>query len=162
MRAIFLSLIFFVSCKPKTVESNNEPLSSQLNSLEVKNDFKEFWNNLGKALLVNDTIALDNYLDSTVSFYGRDDDDPKFELKSRDRIIQIRKIYLSGGFYDYQNDATIDYRDFFLNRNALDNDYVEGQDSQDIKDFVFKRNKRNEWKLIRVYTDTKTKGGKNE
>lgn len=155
MRAIFLSIILFVSCKPKSVENKNEQLFSKPNSQEVKNDFRDFWNNLGKALLVNDTIALDNYLEFVVLLNGRGDDDPKFELKNRDRIIKVREIYLTSGFYDYQNDVSISYMDFFLNRNALNSDYVEGQDNQSIKDFVFKRNKGGEWKLIEVYTNTK-------
>ena len=45
--------------------------------------------------------------------------------------------------------------DFFLDSNALNREYVEGQDNQDVEDFVFKRNKWDEWKLIGVYSDTK-------
>lgn len=154
MRAILLSVVLFIACMNSAMENKDKQVSSKPLKM-TENDFREFWNDLGQALRVNDTIALNKYLDTIVYFYGREDQDPKFELKNRDRIIKVREIYLSGGFYDFQKDANTSYVDFFLNSNALKSDYVEGQDEQNIKDFVFKRNKRNVWKLTAVYSDTK-------
>jgi hypothetical protein len=160
MRVILLSIILFVSCNSSITEIKDEQLSSKPDSKPdskvIKSDFREFWNNLGQALRVNDTIALDKYLDSTVFLYGREDQDPRFELNSRDRIIKVREIYLNSGTYDYQNDINISYMYFFLDSNALNREFVEGQDNQDIEDFVFKRDKWDEWKLIGVYSDTKS------
>lgn len=155
MRIILLSIILFVSCNPSSLENKDKQESSKPNLKVINSDFREFWNNLGQALRVNDTVALDKYLDSTVFLYGREDQDPRFELNSRDRVIKVREIYLTSGTYDYQNDVSISYRDFFLDSNALNRRYVEGQDNQDIEDFSFKRNILGEWKLIGVYSDTK-------
>jgi hypothetical protein len=155
MNVFLISILLLVSCKPGNQEIKEEQLSSKPNSKVIRSDFREFWNNLGQALRVNDTIALDKYLDSTVFLYGREDHDPRFELNGRDRIIKVRDIYLTGGIYDYQNDINVSYQDFFLSENALNRMYVEGQDYQVIEDFVFKRNKWGEWKLIGVYTNTK-------
>jgi len=153
---ILLMIIFFVSCKSSDTKENKEKKLTSNPSLKVdKCDFREFWNNLGQALRINDTLALDKYLDSTVFLYGREDQDPRFELKGHDRIIKVREIYLTSGTYDYQNDINISYKDFFLNKDALNREYVEGQDNQDIEDFSFKRNYLGEWKLIGVYSDTK-------
>lgn len=155
---ILLVIIFFVSCKsPDTKENKDAQLSSKPNSKVIKSDFREFWNNLGQALRINDTLALDKYMDSTVFLYGNEDEDPIFELKNRDRIIKVREIYLTGGTFVYQNDTdiSISYKDFFLNKNALNRMYKEGQDEQRIEDFVFTRNIQGEWKLIAAYTDTK-------
>jgi hypothetical protein len=160
MKVILLSIILFVSCKSSTNENKDKGLSPKPNSKVSKSDFKEFWNNLGQALRDNDTIALDKYLDSQVFLYGREDQDPRFELHNHDRIIKVREIYLNSGTYDYQNDINISYRDFFLNKNALDREFIEGRDIQDIEDFVFKRDKWGEWKLIGSYADTKNKESK--
>lgn len=155
MSVFLISILLLVSCKPSNQEIKEEQLSSKPNSNMIISDFREFWNNLGQALRVNDTIALDKYLDSTVFLYGREDHDPRFELNGRDRIIKVSDIYLNGGIYDYQNDINVSYQDFFLSENALNRMYVEGQDYQVIEDFVFKINKWGEWKLIGVYTNTK-------
>lgn len=153
MKAILLSIVVFTACMNRAIENKDEQNSSKSIQL-TRNDFREFWNDLGQALRVNDTIALDNYLDTIVYFHGREDQDPRFELKNRDRIIKVREIYLTGGFYDLQSNADISYVDFFLNENALKSDYVEGRDTQVIKDFVFARNKSGVWKLIIVSTNT--------
>ncbi len=154
MRAILLLIIVLTACMHRTIENKEEQISSKP-TIVNRNDFSIFWDDLGQALRDNDTMALDKFLDTKVIFYGREDQDPKFELINRDRIIKVREIYLTGGFYDFQNDTNISYVDFFLNKNALKSDYVEGQDNQNIKDFVFTRNKRNVWKLTAVYTNTK-------
>ena len=154
MRVILVSIILFAACNSSTKENNAEQLPSMSYSQVKKSDFKEFWNDLGKALRVNDTIALEKYSDSTIFLYGRADQDPQFELRSRDRIIKVREIYLTGGTYDFQNDISISYKDFFLSKSALDREYVEGKDDQRIEDFVFQKNKWGEWKLIGVYSDT--------
>jgi len=145
----------FVSCNPSITENKDEQLYSKPDSKVIKSDFREFRNNLGQALRVNDTIALDKYLDSTVYLHGREDEDPRFELNKRDRIIKVREIYLTSGTYDYQNDINISYMNLFLDSNALNREYEEGQNYQSIEDFYFKRNKEDEWKLIGVYSDTK-------
>lgn len=154
MRVILLLVVLFVGCKKSTVENKeNEIVSKPI--IVNKIDFREFWNNLGQALQKNDTIALDNYLDTKVFLYGREDQDPRFELQGRDRIRRVREVYLSSGTYDYEHDISISYKEFFLNKDALNKEYVKGQDFQDIEDFSFKRNKLGEWKVIGVYTDTK-------
>lgn len=169
MRVIFLSVLLFISCMNNMIKNKNEELSSspfsakKTNDLHflkyslsvIKSDFREFWNNFGHALQVNDTIALNNYMETSVFLYGREDQDPILELKNRERIIRVREIYANGGFYDYKNNINISYIDFFLDKNALNSDYVENQDYQEIKDFVFKRSINNEWKLTAVYTNTK-------
>jgi len=155
---ILLIIIFFVSCKsPDKKENKDTQLSSKPNSKVIKSDFREFWNNFGQALRINDTIALDKYMDSTVFLYGNEDDDPIFELKNLDRIIKVREIYLTRGTFVYQNDTdiSISYKEFFLNKNALNRMYKDGQDEQHIEDFIFARNGQGEWKLIAAYTDTK-------
>jgi len=154
MREILLLIFVFTACTNHPMENKNKQISPKPDKV-TSNDFGIFWNELGQALRDNDTIALDKYLDTVVYFYGREDQDPKFQLKSRDRIIKVREIYLTGGFYDFQKDANISYVDFFLNKNALKNDYVEGQDNQSIKDFVFTRNKEHIWELTAVYSNTK-------
>lgn len=154
MREILLLIVVFTACTQHPKENKNEQISSKPDKI-TRNDFGIFWNDFGQALRDNDTIALDKYMDTIVHFYGREDQDPKFELKSRDRIIKVREIYLTGGFYDFQKDANISYVDFFLDKNALKSDYVEGQDNQNIKDFVFTRNKGDVWKLTAVYSNTK-------
>ncbi len=155
MKIFLLFIILLVSCRSNNVINNDEQLSSNPNLKATTGEFREFWNNFGKALRDNDTTALDKYLDTTVFLYGREDEDPKFLLYNRDRIIKVREIYLTGGTYDYQNDTNISYTDFFLSKNALNREYVEGEDNQAIEDFVFKKNKWDEWKLIGVYSDTK-------
>lgn len=155
MNVFLLSILLLVSCKTSNQEIKEEQLTSKPNLNVIISDFREFWNNLGQALRVNDTIALDKYLDSTVFLYGREDRDPRFELNGRDRIIKVRDIYPTGGIYDYQNDINVSYQDFFLSENALNRMYVEGQDYQVIEDFVFKRNKWGEWKVIGIHSDTK-------
>jgi hypothetical protein len=154
MRAILLLIVVLTACMHRVIENKEEQISSKP-PIITRNDFSVYWDGFGQALRDNDTIALDKFLDTIVIFYGREDQDPKFELKNRERIIKVREIYLTGGFYDFQNDTNISYVDFFLNKNALKSDYVEGQDNQNIKDFVFTRNKRNEWKLTAVYNNTK-------
>ena len=155
MRVILISILLLVACNSSTKENKSEQLPSKSYSKVIKSDFKEFWNDFGQALRVNDTIALDKYSDSIIFLYGREDQDPQFKLRSRDRIIKVREIYLTGGTYDFQNDISISYKDFFLNKSALNREYVKGQDDQRIEDFVFKKNKWGEWKLIGVYSDTK-------
>lgn len=155
---ILLIIIFFVSCNsPDKKENKVTQLSSKPNSKVIKSDFREFWNNLGQALRINDTLALDKYIDSTVFLYGNEDEDPIFELKNLDRIIEVREIYLNSGTFVQQNDTeiSISYKDFFLNKNALNRMYKDGQDEQHIEDFIFTRNKQGEWKLVAAYTDTK-------
>ena len=154
MKVILLSILVLTACMHRAKENKEDSISSK--SIKVtRNDFVVFWDDLGKALRVNDTVALDNFLDTIVYLRGREDQDPISELKNRNRIIKVREIYLTGGFYDFQKEANTSYVDFFLNEDALKRDYIEGQDIQHIEDFVFKRNKRNDWKLIAVHTNTK-------
>jgi hypothetical protein len=155
VKVILVSMLLLCSCSLSTKENKAEQLPSESYSKVIKSDFKDFWNDLGKALRVNDTIALDKYLDSAIILYGRADEDPRFKLRRLDRINKVREIYLTGGTYDVQNDSSISYKNFFLNRKALDREYVEGQDYQNIEDFIFNKNKWGEWKLIGVYCDTK-------
>jgi capsule polysaccharide export protein KpsE/RkpR len=155
---ILLVIIFFVSCKSPDKKVNKvTQLSSKSESNLIKGVFKEFWKNSGQALRINDTLALDKYMDSTVYLYGNEDEDPTFELKDIDRIIKVREIYLTSGTFIYPNETeiSINYKDFFLNENALNRMYKDGQDEQHIEDFIFSRNKQGEWKLIAVYKDTK-------
>lgn len=155
MRIVLLSIFLFMSCRPSAVEDKNSQEPLELIAIDSKGDFKEFWKNLGQALMLNDTIVLDKYLDSTVFFYGREDIDPRFELNGSERIIKVREVYLTGGIYDYQKDTSISYVDFFLNVDLLNKDYLQDKDIQQIEDFVFRRNTSGEWKLTGVYSDTK-------
>ena len=151
---LVISIFLFFSC---TSDRSGETKRADTSRSEVttNKDFKIFWSNFGQALSSNDTVALEKYLDSSVSIHGREDDDPKFELTGRQRILKVRDIYLNGGIYDYQKDVNISYAVFFKDKNALDHEYVENQSSQSIEDFTFTRASSDEWRLTDVYTNTK-------
>lgn len=153
MRLFFLIIFLSISCASGTSKIKEKQLT--LNS-KVDSSFYEFWNNLGRALRNNDRVALDKYLGDKVVFYGREDQDPKFELANQNRITKILEIYANGGFYDDLNDVSVSYVDFFLDSTAFESEYKEGRIIQDIQDFSFQRNSLNEWKLIHVYCNTKS------
>lgn len=117
-------------------------------------DFKVYWMNLGKALRQNDMLKLDQYLNRSVIFMGREDRDPIVELFNNERIVKVLEIYRNGGFYDDLLDESISYEDFFAKNNSYEKEYKENADIQDIKDFTFKK-MNGSWKLMSVYSNTK-------
>ena len=117
-------------------------------------DFKVYWMNLGKALRQNDMLKLDQYLNRSVIFMGREDRDPIVELFNNERIVKVLEIYRKGGFYDDLLDESISYEDFFAKNNSYEKEYKENADIQDIKDFTFKK-MNGSWKLMSVYSNTK-------
>lgn len=155
MRILIVILLLLSSCQyqSKVVERIEQHTISE--PIEFDDDFLQYWSDLGDALLTNDTIELDKYLDSTVFFYGREDGDPRFALNGLERIFKVREIYLSSGIYDFQIDSLISYPDFFSDIRALEGRYIKGEDYQDIEDFVFRKNSSKEWKLTRLYCNTR-------
>lgn len=129
----------------KTFDSKNQILEE---------DFKVYWMNLGNAFRHKDIIKLELYLNSSVIFYGREDNDPIIKLFNKERIIKVLDIYKNGGFYDDLLDESISYEDFFYKNNSFEKEYKENSDIQEIKDFTFKKI-NGCWKLISVYTNTK-------
>ena len=117
-------------------------------------DFKVYWMNLGKALRQNDMLKLDQYLNRSVIFMGREDRDPIVELFNNERIVKVLEIYRNGGFYDDLLDESISYEDFFAKNNSYEKEYKENADIQEIKDFTFKK-MNGSWKLMSVYSNTK-------
>lgn len=117
-------------------------------------DFKYYWMNLGKALRQNDMLKLDQYLNRSVIFMGREDRDPIVELFNNERIVKVLEIYRKGGFYDDLLDESISYEDFFAKNNSYEKEYKENADIQEIKDFTFKK-MNGSWKLMSVYSNTK-------
>ena len=117
-------------------------------------DFKVYWMNLGKALRQNDMLKLDQYLNRSVIFMGREDRDPIVELFNNERIVKVLEIYRNGGFYDDLLDESISYEDFFTKNNSYEKEYKENADIQEIKDFTFKK-MNGSWKLMSVYSNTK-------
>ena len=117
-------------------------------------DFKVYWMNLGKALRQNDMLKLDQYLNRSVIFMGREDRDPIVELFNNERIVKVLEIYRKGGFYDDLLDESISYEDFFAKNNSYEKEYKENADIQEIKDFTFKK-MNGSWKLMSVYSNTK-------
>lgn len=117
-------------------------------------DFKVYWMNLRKALRQNDMLKLDQYLNRSVIFMGREDRDPIVELFNNERIVKVLEIYRKGGFYDDLLDESISYEDFFAKNNSYEKEYKENADIQEIKDFTFKK-MNGSWKLVSVYSNTK-------
>jgi hypothetical protein len=134
-------------------ENKGDKIEVERDSLDEKNKFFEFCRKLTVAMEKNDTIALDKYLDSTIIFRGYDDDDPVIEIDGRDRIVYVRENFVNYGCYDFQKDTFMMYKDLFLDKNALNKEYIENSDVQRVQDFSFKKNKYGEWKLVRVYTN---------
>jgi hypothetical protein len=130
--------------QPKTVESKNQKLEE---------DFQDYWINLGNALQQKDMAKLDEYLNSPVVFYGREDNDPIIKLFKEERIIKVLEIYRNGGFY-VDEDKSISYEEFFRISNSFEKEYEVNSSIQEIQDFTFKK-LNGSWKLISVYTNTK-------
>jgi hypothetical protein len=135
------------------IDRNEDKIEIKTDSLDEENIFFEFCGRLSVAMEKNDTIELDKYLDSAVIFRGYDDDDPAIEISGRERIFLVREIFLNYFYDDYKNDTAIMYKDFFLDKNALNKEYKENKDIQFIDDFTFKKNKLGEWRLVEVYTN---------
>lgn len=155
MRIYFFSIFIFIACNSENNEVElKQSIMSPIPTLK-NTDFKEYWNNLGLALKVNDTLKLEKFFESSVFIYGREDEDPRFVLNGRDRIVRVREIYLSGGYYDENRLLNVSYRDFFSDKNVLDLNFVSNQDTQRIEDFIFAKSDFDEWKLIGVYTNTR-------
>jgi hypothetical protein len=155
MKISILLMLAISSCQLSSQDARKLEQPKKPTSEELGGDFKQYWKKLGYALRINDTLALDEYLDATIFVYGREDSDPRFTLNGHDRILKVREVYLSGGTYDFYNDLLISYQDFFSDNSALENRYIEGEDIQDIEDFAFRKNASNEWKLIGVYCNTR-------
>lgn len=145
-----------VSCETNFSHMSKEKVIDEKSLSVKKDDFSFFWLSLGKALNIEDTIFIDKYLDTSLFFHGREDEDTILELKGSKRIDVFLKIYLNGGVYDYENDRNISFKELFLNESNYKKEYVEGDSIQEIFDFSFKTNNEGDWKLFRVYCDTKS------
>lgn len=163
----FLFVFLIVSCntelkndyerEPKP-DSNFNSNTSKVSVEKFKNEvssFREFLMKFASALRENDTSALDEYLENPVIFKGKEDSDPVYKLTKTKRIDKILEIYTKKGFYDDIKDLSVSYIDFFNDSNALMNECNDDNIYQDIKDFSFKRNNDNVWKLIMVYSNDK-------
>jgi uncharacterized Fe-S cluster-containing radical SAM superfamily enzyme len=96
---------------------------------------------------------LDEYFNSPVVLYGREDNDPIIKLFKEERIIKVLEIYRNGGFY-VDEDKSISYEEFFRISNSFEKEYEVNSSIQYIQDFTFKK-LNGSWKLISVHTNTK-------
>ncbi|WP_343748977.1 hypothetical protein [Fluviicola sp.] len=157
MKVCLFSLSFLLfSCSSSNSEVKEIIVKEKVEdsvSNSCKAPFQKFWTSFARSLENSDTIALNNLLDDTVLFYGREDRDPRFDLTKKDRIMKVLDIYNTGGFYDDNKDLSVSYKDFFQGKESL-NEYRNCKDEQEIKDFVFRKTAGGEWKLILVYCNT--------
>lgn len=156
MKTTLMIIILLISSIEERVINHECVQTKKIGSKNqvLEEDFNVYWMNLGNAFRKKDIIKLEQYLNSSVIFYGRDDNDPIIELFNKERIIKVLDIYENGGFYNDLLDESISYKDFFSKNNAFEKEYVENSDIQEIKDFTFKKI-NGYWKLISVYTNTK-------
>lgn len=114
---------------------------------DERKEFIEFCMRFGKALENNDTIFLERNIDNLVLFNGHLDNDPKIKLSGRDRIIEVRESYMNYGC-----------EGIFFDEDYLNKSYKEYKESQWdyiwVCDYIFKKSKLGEWKLIETWTNT--------
>jgi hypothetical protein len=152
---LIIFILFFSNLNETRINQGSVQTTTGISKNQVlEEDFKDYWMNLGKALRQNDMLKLDQYLNRSVIFMGREDRDPIVELFNNERIVKVLKIYRNGGFYDDLLDESISYEDFFAKNNSYEKEYKENADIQEIKDFTFKK-MNGSWKLMSVYSNTK-------
>lgn len=156
MKATLIIFILFFSNLNETRinQGSVQTTTGKSKNQVLEADFKVYWMNLGKALRQKDMLKLDQYLNRSVIFMGREDRDPIVELFNNERIVKVLEIYRNGGFYDDLLDESISYEDFFAKNNSYEKEYKENADIQEIKDFTFKK-MNGSWKLMSVYSNTK-------
>lgn len=152
---LIIFILFFSNLNETRINQGSVQTTTGISKNQVlEEDFKVYWMNLGKALRQNDMLKLDQYLNRSVIFMGREDRDPIVELFNNERIVKVLEIYRKGGFYDDLLDESISYEDFFAKNNSYEKEYKENADIQEIKDFTFKK-MNGSWKLVSVYSNTK-------
>ena len=152
---LIIFILFFSNLKETRINQGSVQTTTGISKNQVlEADFKVYWMNLGKALRQKDMLKLDQYLNRSVIFMGREDRDPIVELFNNERIVKVLEIYRKGGFYDDLLDESISYEDFFAKNNSYEKEYKENADIQEIKDFTFKK-MNGSWKLMSVYSNTK-------
>ena len=149
---LFYSFLLLISCSSRADYNMSQDKAEMSDSISTtdETDFVKYWDNFCKALRDSDSVALNILLDEKVSFYGKDDANPRFDLTDNDRVIKVLEIYNKWGYYDDKEDRSVSYKDFFA-RKEIPSEYIKGKQEQQIHDFVFRKNSKGIWKLFLVY-----------
>lgn len=90
---LIIFILFFSNLNETRINQGSVQTTTGISKNQVlEEDFKDYWMNLGKALRQNDMLKLDQYLNRSVIFMGREDRDPIVELFNNERIVSSRNI----------------------------------------------------------------------
>lgn len=151
-------LVVIIGCSNSKVNDKSVRTASysKTQSVTVENDPQQFYIQFQKSLIDFDTINLIKMTVFPLKVWGFEDQDPKITINQNQFASKLKEIISHSVDYDLEKNESITTLDLFRANESINNIGGINQEENAFTIGVLDFEKVNgEWKLIRIYADTK-------